>query len=116
VVAVLASAGVSGAAPQGAASETLAGGGAATVGCGALGSATVSYLTTNGSVTQVSMTGLSAGCNGAVVGLTLVNAVGASLGSGGPVVVSGGAATVRPLTANPAPASVTNVQLVAIGP
>jgi len=114
--AVLAAAGVSGAAPQGAVSKKLAGAGAATAPCGATAGGTVSYLTTNGVITQVTVTGLPNGCNGALVSLVLVNGAGTNLGGGGPVVVGGGVASVASLSANPAPASVTAVRLIAIGP
>ena len=116
VIAVFASAGVSGAASQGATAKTLAGAGTATVACGALAGVTVSYLTTNGIVTQVRVGGLPAACNGALISVTLTDAAGTDLGSGGPVVVSGGTASVGSLSANPAPGAVANVQLVAIGP
>jgi hypothetical protein len=81
-----------------------------------LAGATVSYLTTNGVITGVTVTGLPNGCIGALVSLVLANGAGTNLGSGGPVVVSGGVASVGSLSANPAPASVPNVRLIAIGP
>ena len=116
VFATIGSAGVSGAAPRGVTTKTLAAAGIPAAACGVLSGATVSYLTTNGAVTRVTVSGLPAACNGALVSLSLVNGAGTNLGSGGPVSVSGGSATVGSLTANPTSASVTSVQLLAIGP
>lgn len=48
----------------------------------------VSYVTSGGNVTQVTLSGISdPGCEGGQLSLTLTNGSGASIGSGGPVTI-----------------------------
>jgi hypothetical protein len=65
-------------------------------------------------VTAVLLTSIPTACNGGAVKVTVTNA-GTSLGAGGPVTVTAGAATV-PISPAAAIGSVTHVRLAIVGP
>ena len=78
-------------------------------------SGSVSWLDGAGSVTQVSINGLPAACNGATLSATLTAGT-TDVGHGGPVVVSAGSATISVLTAAPSAGTVTDVYISLVGP
>lgn len=86
---------------------------AAVASCASSGMA--SWTDEAGSVTQVSITGLPAACNGATLSITLT-AASVDVGRGGPVTVSGGSATITALTATPSAGTVTDVHVSLVGP
>lgn len=86
---------------------------AAVTACASSGS--VSWLDETGSVTQVSISGLPAACNGATLSATLTAGT-TDIGHGGPVVVSAGSATITVLTAAPSASTVTDVYIALVGP
>ena len=91
----------------------LGAGTAAVAACASSGS--VSWLDEAGSVTQVSISGLPAACNGATLSATLTAGT-TDVGHGGPVVVSAGSATISVLTAAPSAGTVTDVYIALVGP
>ena len=105
--------GLAAAAPLLPAAASLGSGIAVVAACTSSG--TVSWTDTAGSVTAVSISGLPAGCEGAQLSLTLLSGT-TDLGHGGPATVSGGTATVSGLSAAPAAAGVTRVQVLVVGP
>ena len=105
--------GLAAAAPLLPAAASLGAGTAVVTTCTSSG--TASWTDTAGSVTAVSISGLPVACEGAQLSLTLLSGT-TDLGHGGPATVSGGRATVSGLSASPAPAGVTGVQVLVIGP
>lgn len=95
-------------------SRTLAGGSAGVAACGSLGSVVPDFVISSGAVTSVVLTGIPSTCNGGNLRATVTSGA-TSLGSGGPVTVSSGAATV-PISPAVATASVTHVRLAVVGP
>lgn len=73
------------------------------------------YTTVSGNVTAVSVTGIAAPCAGGALSLTLTNGAGTSVGSGGPVGVSGGSANVS-ISATPDAEVVAGIRVSIEGP
>ncbi len=71
---------------------------------------------TNSAVMGVEISGLGAGCNGAVASITLTDSSNASVGSQSGVTVASGSAVFSTLSANPSPSTVTNVNVTVVGP
>lgn len=76
---------------------------------------TVSYSVSDGIVTGVTVSGIAARCSFGQMSLTLSDAGGASIGSGGPAMVTG---TSRAFAMNPQPkaSDVAGVHIVIEGP
>ena len=112
----LLAAGGTGVASAAALAPTAARLGAATVAVAACASSgSVSWLDEAGSVTQITVSGLPAACNGATLSATLTAGT-TDVGHGGPVVVSAGSATISVLTAAPSAGTVTDVYIALVGP
>ena len=75
----------------------------------------VNYTTVSGNVTSVSVTGIAAGCAQGALSLVLSNSAGASIGSGGPVTISGATANVS-ISATPDADLVTGIRISIEGP
>jgi hypothetical protein len=95
-------------------SKKLVAGSAAVTSCASLAGVVTNFTISSNTVTAVLLTNIPSACNGGAVRVTVTNA-GASLGTGGPVTVVSGAATV---SISPAAAigSVTHVRLAIVGP
>jgi hypothetical protein len=96
-------------------SKQLAAGSSVVAPCGTLGGIVVNFTVTATTVTAVKLSNVPATCNGAQVTATVTNPSGTSVGAGGPVAVSGGAATVS-VSPTPAFASIAAVRLAVVGP
>src|SRR5688572_3274403 len=75
----------------------------------------VTYATSAGAVTSVTITGVAAGCANSALRVVLVNGSNASVGAGGPVTVSGTSVNVA-LTPQPTVASVAATHVSITGP
>jgi hypothetical protein len=76
---------------------------------------TVSYTTSGGNVTSVTIGGIAAACNGGSLRVTVVDGSRTSVASGGPVTVSGSSAAVS-VSPNPAGATPAGVDVSIAGP
>jgi hypothetical protein len=76
---------------------------------------TVSYTTTGGNVTSVTVDGIALACGGASLLVTVLDGSRASVASGGPVTVSGSSASV-PVSPNPSGATPAGVDVSIVGP
>ena len=76
---------------------------------------TVSYTTSGGNVTSVTIGDIATTCNGGSLKVTVVDGSRTSLASGGPVTVSGSTATVS-VSPNPAGATPAGVDVSIAGP
>jgi len=95
-------------------SKGLVAGTATVTSCGTLTGVVTNFTLSGTTITAVLLTSVPTTCNGGRVNVTITNA-GTSLGSGGPVVVASGAATV-PISPAVAIGSVTHVRLAIAGP
>jgi hypothetical protein len=95
-------------------SKNLVVGSAAVTSCGSLAGVVTNFTISANTVTAVLLTSIPTACNGGAVKVTVTNA-GTSLGAGGPVTVTAGAATV-PISPAAAIGSVTHVRLAIVGP
>lgn len=83
---------------------------------------TVSYTTSAGNVTSVTLGGIAdPGCEGGQLSVVLANSSGTSVGAGGPTVVPTDGGTVdnsmtMPLSPTPAASVVTAIHVVVTGP
>src|SRR5690349_15121532 len=74
-------------------STKLVAGSSAVTSCGTLTGVVTNFTISSNTVTAVLLTNIPAGCNGGSIKVAVTNA-GTSLGAGGPVTVTSGAATV----------------------
>ena len=96
-------------------SSTPAGNGSSPVAACDTNGVTVSYTTSGGNVTSVGVGGIALACNGASLRVTVVDSSRTSVASGGPVTVSGSAATVS-VSPNPPGATPAGVDVSIVGP
>ena len=75
----------------------------------------VTYTTSAGTVTSVTITGVAAGCANGAMYVVLTNGSNASIGASGPVTVSG-TSVVMPLAPQPSAASVAAAHVSITGP
>lgn len=83
--------------------------------CGDLTVIRTGYRLEAGRITQVTLDGVPAGCRGASLRVTLAGPTGTALAVAGPVPVTGSQVVLSALSANPAPTSVSFVDLHAVG-
>jgi hypothetical protein len=82
--------------------------------CGALAGLAPNFTISSGTVTAVVLTGIPTTCSGGSLSAAVTSS-GTSLGTGGPVTVASGAATV-PISPAAAIGSVTHVRIAIVGP
>ena len=114
VVGVLATPAAASAGSASTASKKLGAGKANVAPCGTLTGLVPNFTISGGTVTAVVFTGIPTTCNGGGLSVAVTNA-GTSLGTGGPVTVASGAATV-PISPAAAVGSVTHVRIAIVGP
>ena len=102
------------AAIQGASSGPLGSGSTPITACDTDG-LTVSYTTSGGNVTTVSVGGIAVACSGGSLRVTVVDSSRTSVASGGPVTVSGTSESVS-VSPNPAGAIPAGVDVSIVGP
>jgi hypothetical protein len=76
---------------------------------------TITYATSGGNVTSVTVGAIDAACNGGSLKLTVVDGSRSNLASGGPVTVSGTTAAVS-VSPNPAATATAGVDVSIAGP
>lgn len=76
---------------------------------------TVSYTTSGGNVTAVTVGDIAAACAGGVLRVTVKNSTGASIAAGGPQTLSGASDTIS-VAPQPAAEDVTGVDISIVGP
>lgn len=76
---------------------------------------THSFTTSDGDVTTVTVGDIAGACNGGNLRVTLTDSGGASIGSGGPVTVTGPSHDVS-IPVQPAATSVAGIHIVVVGP
>ena len=82
--------------------------------CTNLTGTSLGYVVAGGSITGLTVAGLTASCDGKRVSVTLLQG-GTAVASAGPVVVTGGSATFTVLSTNPPAGAVSGASLVAVG-
>jgi hypothetical protein len=103
------------AATLGLASTDLGAGQASVAPCGDTSGVTRNFATSAGEVTRIDLSGFPAGCEGGAARVVITDASGAAVSSGGPVVISGGAASIT-LSPTLNPSSVRTAHVVVAGP
>jgi hypothetical protein len=83
--------------------------------CGSLSGMTISWTTVDDVVVSIVLGSIPAACNGGSLSLTLVNSSNASLGTVGPVTITGTSQTLTP-TGSPAATSVATSYVSVVGP
>jgi hypothetical protein len=94
---------------------TVVGASATVTSCGSLSGMSISWTVTANVVTSIALASIPSACNGASLSLTLVDASNASLGSVGPVTVSGTSMSLTP-SGTPTATSVANSYVSMVGP
>jgi hypothetical protein len=74
-----------------------------------------SFTTSNGKVTNVTVTGIDSACVGGQLSVTIANSTGSSIGGGGPV-AAGSPSTSVALSPQPNAAAVSVIHIVVVGP
>jgi hypothetical protein len=74
------------------------------------------YTTVSGNVTAVDVTGIAAACIGGALSVTLTDASGASLGSGGPATIAGTTRSVSISSGTPDGDVVAGIRISIAGP
>ena len=92
----------------------LGAGSASVVSCDADG-VNASYATSGGSVTDVTISNISAACDGGALSFTLVNSAGSKIGDGGPRTVDATSETMA-VSPQPSSANVAAIHVVILGP
>ena len=98
-----------------ASTKKVVGANASVTSCGSLSGISISWTVTANVVTSIALASIPAGCVGAALSLTLVDASNASLSSIGPVTVTGTSQTLTP-SGSPTATSVANTYVSAVGP
>jgi hypothetical protein len=99
---------------QGVSAAPLAGGSTAVAACDSDGFS-ITYATSGGNVSTVTVGGIASACNGGALEVTVVDGARARLASGGPVTISGTSAIVS-VSPNPAGAAPAGVDVSIVGP
>ena len=84
--------------------------------CGTLSGITISWTVVDDVVTTIVLGSIPSACNGGSLRLTLAGSGGASLGSVGPVTLSGTSQTLTSVTGSPSALAVTAAYLSVVGP
>ena len=77
---------------------------------------TVSYTTSGGNVTAVTVGDIAAACAGGVLRVTVKNSTGASIAAGGPQTLAAGASATASVAPQPVAEDVTGVDISIVGP
>lgn len=96
-------------------SKKVVGATAAVSSCGSLSGMTISWTTVDDVVASIALGSIPAACNGGSLSLTLVDASNSSLGTVGPVTITGTSQTLTP-TGSPAATSVATSYVSVVGP
>jgi len=97
-------------------SNKVVGATAAVSSCGSLSGMTISWTTVDGVVASIVLGSIPAACNGASLSLTLVNSSNGSLGSAGPVTITGTSQTLSSITGSPDATAVATSYVSVVGP
>jgi hypothetical protein len=84
--------------------------------CGSLSSMTISWTVVDGIVTSIALGSIPAACNAGTLSLTLVNSSNASLGTAGPVTITGTSQTLSAIAGSPDATAVATSYLSVVGP
>jgi hypothetical protein len=84
--------------------------------CGSLSGITMSWTVVDDVVTTIVLGSIPAACNGGSLSLTLVGSGNASLGTAGPVTVSGTSQTLTSVSGSPSALAVTGAYVSVVGP
>jgi hypothetical protein len=114
IVAVVSAAYATASSLGGITANSLGAGGATVQSCDSDG-LSIAYTTSAGKVTEVAVSGISPSCNGGQLSVTLINSSSASIGTGGPQVVSATSHTIG-VPAQPDATLVTGAHMVITGP
>ncbi len=95
-------------------SRSLGAGRAAVASCDGDG-VTISYTTSSGAVTGVTIGDIAAGCTGGTLNVVLANSEGTSIGAGGPATFGGAAVSVS-LSPQPSASNVAAAHVSIAGP
>jgi len=96
-------------------SQKVVGANASVSSCGSLSGMTISWTTVDGVVSSIALGSIPSGCNGGSLSLTLVNSSNTSLGSVGPVTITGTSQTLTP-TGSPDATTVSTAYASVVGP
>lgn len=83
--------------------------------CGSLSGISQTWTMVDGVITSIALSSIPAGCNGGTLSLTLVNSSNTSVGSVGPVTVTGTSQTLTP-TGSPDATTVSTSYISVTGP
>ena len=83
--------------------------------CGSLSGMTISWTVVDGIITSIALGSIPAGCNGGSLSLTLANSSNTSIGTVGPVTVTGTSQTLTP-TGSPDATAVATSYVSVTGP
>lgn len=89
---------------------------AAVSSCGTLSSIGVSWTVTADVINSAALTSIPAACDGASLSITFVDSSNASLGSAGPVTITGTSQTLSTITGSPTASAVANAYVSVVGP
>jgi hypothetical protein len=84
--------------------------------CGSLSSMTISWTVVDGIVTSIALGSIPAACNAGTLSLTLVNSSNTSLGTAGPVTITGTSQTLSAIASSPDATAVATSYLSVVGP
>jgi len=84
--------------------------------CGTLSGITVSWTVVDDVVTTIVLGSIPAGCNGGSLSLTLANSSNTSLGTAGPVTITGTSQTLSTITGSPSALAVARAYVSVVGP
>jgi hypothetical protein len=96
--------------------KKLGAGSVAVGACGALTGVTVTYNVRDGNLIGLTVRNIPSSCSGARLSAAAADARSTDIGHGGPVVVAGGTAVVKQLSASPVATAVASVRVVLVGP
>ena len=83
--------------------------------CGSLSGMTISWTVVDDVVTSIALGSIPSACNGGSLSLTLVNSSNGSIGSAGPVTITGTSQTLTP-TGSPSALAVSTSYVSVVGP
>jgi hypothetical protein len=96
-------------------SKKVAAANASVSSCGSLSSMTMSWTVVDGAVTSIALASIPSACNGASLSLTLANSSNTSIGTVGPVTITGTSQTLTP-TGSPDATTVATSYVSVVGP
>lgn len=83
--------------------------------CGSLGTMTISWTVVDGTVTSIALGSIPSACVGGSLSMTLVNSSNVSVGTVGPVTITGTSQTLTP-TGSPDATTVSTSYVSVVGP